>query len=260
MEKKSGMVLCHTFSTSPQKHSISPYLTFQLWGFFLSYFFYFSLVSLLSQLSFPFFFVCIFKSILETLVALFSDLPWVSANCCCCQWIKWLSHPSVSLAFSLWGGKAKAIMNKSSDHNKGPKQKHWDLTSKHMLEPREVTASRAHTKGPQSILNLSSWLTTSEANTSDTTGLVVGRRERKGSSDQMTLSLPPQMSLSELSSRNQQMKMKAGISELCKAEGKQSSSECKGGKTEDVAHQNSPSTPKYSFTLICAHIYLRQAI
>lgn len=48
-------------------------------------------------------------------------------------------------------------MNKSSNHNKGPKHKHWDLTSKHMLKPDEVTASEIHTKGPQSITQSQSY-------------------------------------------------------------------------------------------------------
>lgn len=54
-------------------------------------------------------------------------------------------------------------MNISRNHNKGPKHKHWDLTSKPVLEPDEMTASKIHTKGPQSLTNLSPALTTSEA-------------------------------------------------------------------------------------------------
>lgn len=54
----------------------------------------------LSFSGFSFFLVCL-KSILETLVAPFSDLFWASASCCfCCQWIKQLSHHCVNFAFA----------------------------------------------------------------------------------------------------------------------------------------------------------------
>lgn len=64
---------------------------------------------------------------------------------------KMTESPLCEFCACSWGGRAKAIMNKSSNHNKGPKHKHWDLTSKHMLEPDEVTASKMHTEGPQSV-------------------------------------------------------------------------------------------------------------
>ncbi|EOB06855.1 hypothetical protein Anapl_16803 [Anas platyrhynchos] len=51
---------------------------------------------------------------------------------------KMTESPLCEFCICLWGGRAKAIMNKSSNHNKGPKHKHWDLTSKHMLKPDEV--------------------------------------------------------------------------------------------------------------------------
>lgn len=70
---------------------------------------------------------------------------------------KMTESPLCEFCICLWGGRAKAIMNKSSNHNKGTKHKHWDLTSKHMLEPNEVTASKKHTEGPQSITQSQSY-------------------------------------------------------------------------------------------------------
>lgn len=61
-------------------------------------------------------------------------------------------------------------MNISRNHNKGPKHKHRDVTSKLVLEPDEVTASKIHPKGPQSLTKLSPTLTTSEACTSRSSG------------------------------------------------------------------------------------------
>lgn len=83
---------------------------------------------------------------------------------------KMTESPLCAFCICLWGGRAKAIMNISRNHNKGPKHKHWDLTSKPVLEPDEVTASKIHTKGPQSLTNLSPALTTSEACTSRSSG------------------------------------------------------------------------------------------
>lgn len=70
---------------------------------------------------------------------------------------KMTESPLCEFCICLWGGRAKAIMKKSSNHNKGPKHKHWDLTSKHTLEPDEVTASKKHTGGPQSITQSQSY-------------------------------------------------------------------------------------------------------
>lgn len=96
---------------------------------------------------------------------------------------KMTESPHCEFCICLWGGRAKAIMNKSSNHNKGPKHKHWNLTSKHMLEPDEVTASKTHTKGPQSITQSQSYF--NHIRGIHLTQLWIRERvEGKGSSDQ----------------------------------------------------------------------------
>lgn len=111
-KKLFGPVSCHVLSVDVPKHGtvlclsqswfiidlFSLYLTFHC--FSLSLFLISGFFSLHAFLGSSFSPVCL-KSILETLVAQFSDLFWASASCCCCcscQWIKRLSHHFVNFA------------------------------------------------------------------------------------------------------------------------------------------------------------------
>lgn len=118
-------------------------------------------------------------------------------------------------------------MNISRNHNKGPKHKHWDLTSKLVLEPVEVTGSKIHTQGPQSLTNLSLTLTTSEACTSLSSGS--GERVKgKGRSDKRTVFLFPQWIYH---SRCKKQKNMPRVITLSKAAVEESSTECtRGGR------------------------------